>query len=63
VDRMDPPDLKRCRCEMGPARTSTPFFNTDVGILSIPSALVLFRPLMVLVILFEFEKLKENFGT
>ena len=32
-----------------PARTATPFFQTPVGMLSTPSALVLFRSLIILV--------------
>ena len=45
---------------MGPARTATPFFSTTVGIESTPSALVLFRPLMVRVTSPAVTNLNEN---
>jgi hypothetical protein len=48
---------------MGPARISTPFFITDVGMPSIPSAFVLFWPFIVFEIFFALEKLKEKIGT
>jgi hypothetical protein len=46
--------LRLTRWDIGPARTSTPFFSTEVGMPSLPKASVLLRPFIASDVLFAF---------
>jgi hypothetical protein len=54
--------LQLTRWEIGPTRTSTPFFSTEVGMPSVPKASVLLRPFIASDVLFAFANLKLKGG-